>query len=241
MASTDWNEFTNVLTTGQVDRGVTAGIAAPNGGGSFVYGMNSLEVITGGVALFTNQVDFAPMAKGGSVRGAIKRGLSGGATGFSPFLFIGAQGPDIADNGYLLGLGDGDPHHIVLKKGRLVDGVPDVAPDPTLNGVLMRSIASYAADTWLHLRLDMIVQGTGDVILQVFANDLDVNDVTAPNWDPVPGMEGPLAPTVEGFVDDALQVNTGSNPYTSGRAGFGHRPRRPRATRQSPARQRRNR
>lgn len=213
--------MTNNLPIGEVDRGATSGVTVPNGGGTFVYGFNSLQVVAGAAALFANQVNFAPAAKGGSVRGAVKRGLSGGNTGFSPFLFIGGQGPAVEDNGYLLGLGDGDPYHIVLKKGRIVDGVPDLAPSPATNGVLMRSVATFTPDAWHHLRLDMIVQGTGDVLLQVFQSDLETNAVTAPVWAQIPGMEGPLSPTIDGFVDDALQVNTGAAPFTSGRIGFG--------------------
>lgn len=221
MASTDWTTTTDSLPIEEVDRGVTAGIARPNGGGGFVYGMNSLEVVEGAVALFSNQADFAPMASGGSVRGALKRGVSGGPTGFSPFLFIGLQGTENTDSGYLLGLGDADPHHIVLAKGRLDAGVPDLAPNAPLNGVLMRSTEGFNPDTWLHLRLDMIVQGTGDTILQVFRNDLDANTVDSPVWESIPGMAGPLAPDTEGFVDDSVRVATGSAPFASGRAGFG--------------------
>ncbi|MCG8418793.1 MAG: DNA adenine methylase, partial [Proteobacteria bacterium] len=44
------------------------------------------------VALFANQPDFAPMAKGGSIRGCIQRGPGGGPTGFAPFFFLCSQG-----------------------------------------------------------------------------------------------------------------------------------------------------
>lgn len=216
----DWTVLTDSLSVASLDRGATAGIERPNGGGNFVYGFNSLEVISGAAGLFTNGVGFAPMASGGTVRGAIQRGPSGGVSGFAPMLFIGLQGPSVNDLGYILGLSDGDPHRIALVKGRIVDGVPDLAPDPDGNTVLMRSTESYAPGTWLHLRLDMIVQGTGDVLLQCYANDLDANPVTAPLWAVIPGMEGPLYPAITGFVDDALAVNTGSAPYTSGRGGF---------------------
>jgi hypothetical protein len=47
-------------------------------------------------------------AAGGSVRGAIQRGISGGPLNFAPFLFIGQQGPSVNDLGYILGLGDGE-------------------------------------------------------------------------------------------------------------------------------------
>jgi hypothetical protein len=87
----------------------------------------------------------------------------------------------------------------------------------------MRSVEAFDPDVWHHLRLDMIVQGTGDVLLRVFRNDLGSHLVSDPVWEAIAGMEGPQAPTFEGFVDDALGVNTGSAPYTSGRAGFGMR------------------
>jgi hypothetical protein len=225
MGSADWTELTNSIGSGTVSRGTTAGVARPPGGGSFLFGFNSLVVTPGSVGLFCNQTNFAPTPanKGGSISGAIKRGVSGGNTGFSPCLFIGLQGPDISDQGYLLGLGDGDPSHIVLKKGALSALVEDLAPDPENNGILLRSSTAYAIDTWHQVRLDMIVQGTGDVILQCFENDLDTNDVDSPVWSLIPGMEGAQHPTISGFVDDALGVNSGSAPFTNGRMGMAFR------------------
>lgn len=211
MASSDWTFLTNGLPIGSVDRGVTSGITPPNGGGSFVYGFNSLAVVSGAVALFANQANFAPMAKGGTVRGAIKRGISGGTTNFSPFLFIGLGGPDVGDNGYFLGLQDDEPYHIALRKGQLSDGIPEAGPG-TL-GILRRSTTTYDPDTWHHLRLDMVVNVSGDVYLKCFENDLTANAVTSPSWAAITGMDD--------FIDDSLGVNSGSTPYTSGRAGYG--------------------
>lgn len=222
MAEADWTELTGSLLTSEVRRGATAGATPPNGGASFVYGMNSIDIVDGVVALTNNQVNFAPMSKGGSVRGAIKRGESGSETGFAPFLFIGLGGTGVTGSGYLLGLSDGDPHRIVLRKGALTLGVPDSAVAPaTSPNILMRSSDTFDNDTWLHLRLDMIVQGTGDVLLQAYLNDLSAHTVSSPSWETIPGMLGPSYPSITGFVDDALGVNTGSVPFTSGRAGFG--------------------
>jgi hypothetical protein len=212
MAETDWTFLNDGLDAAALDRGVTTGIARASGGGNFVYGFNSLSTAQGAVGLFTNQVNFAPMQKGGSVRGAIQRGLSGGALNFAPFLFIGLQGPSVNDVGYLLGLGDGDPHHIVLRKGAIAGGLADVPPGT--QGILRRSTGTFGPAAWLHLRLDMIVNQNGDVLLQVFQNDLAAHPlVTAPSWQAVPGMEQ--------FIDDTLGINSGSQPFTSGRGGFG--------------------
>ncbi|MFI5299196.1 MAG: hypothetical protein ACHREM_13955 [Polyangiales bacterium] len=210
MASTDWTYLNDGLDVATVDRGVTAGIARPQGGGAFLFGFNSLAIAKGAVALFANQPNFAPMAKGGSVRGCVQRGPGGGATGFSPFLFACGQGTSVNDNAYLLGLSDDDPHRVVLRKGSVVGGVP-TTDSP---GTLLHSSASFAQGTWLHLRLDVVVNPNGDVVLACLQNDLVGNPLgTPPNWQPIDGM-----PT---FIDDALAINSGSKPLTSGRAGFG--------------------
>lgn len=214
MAQSELTVLSDSLDIATVDRGVTAGQTPPNGGGTFVYGFNSLQLATGAVGVFANQVNFAPMASGGSVRAALKRGTSGGTTGWAPFLFIGLQGSSVNDTGYLLGLQDADPPHISLHKGTVAAGCPAGTPDPTVNGILRRSTNAVAVDQWVHLRLDMVVNGSGDVVLKVFQNDLTENAVDSPVWAQVTGMAD--------FVDDSLAVNTGTAPYTSGRGGFAH-------------------
>jgi len=210
MGSADWSFLNNGLDIGTVDRGVTAGIARPPGGGTFLYGFNSLTATHGAVALFANLTNFAPMTKGGTIRGCIQRGPGGGSTGFSPFLFLCGQGTSVNDNAYLLGLSDDDPHRIVLRKGSVVAGIPD-SEGP---GVLLRSSESFAQGTWLHLRLDAVVNANGDVVLTVLRSDLQAHALgTAPDWLPVAGMPP--------FIDDQLGINSGSQPLTSGRAGFG--------------------
>lgn len=222
MAEADWSFLSGGLSNDDVDHGVTAGIDKPNGGGLNAYGFNSLSIVSGVIALTNNQVNFAPMAKGGRITAAIKRGVSGGPTGFAPFLFFSLQTSAVSGEGYLLGLSDGDPHHIELRKGALSGGLPDAGVSPAgANGILLRSTQGFANDTWHHLRLDVIRQGTDDVLLQCYSNDLGAHAVTSPVWAVIPGMEGPQNPTIVGFVDDALGVNTGSPPFTSGRAGIG--------------------
>lgn len=214
MAEADWTFLTGSLSSAEVARGVTAGITPPNGGGNFVYGFHSLDVTPGAVGLFVNLTNFAPMSKGGSIRGALRRGLSGGPLNFSPMLFIGLGGSATTSSGYLLGLMDGNPSRIVLRKGSIDGGIPDAAVGAS--GVLRRSVDAVAVDEWVHLRLDMIANLNGDVRLQVYRNDLAAHPIgTSPSWEAVAGMAE--------FVDDALQVNSGSAPYTSGRAGFAFR------------------
>jgi len=210
MAEVDWTYLNNGLDVAAVDRGVTAGIARPPGGGSFVFGFNSLVAAQGAVALFTNLPNFAPMAKGASIRGCLQRGPGGGPTGFSPFLFACGQGTSVNDSAYLLGLSDDNPHRIVLRKGAVASGLPD-ADGP---GVLLKSAESFVLGTWIHLRLDVIVNTNGDVVLKVLQNDLGLHPLgTPPSWQAVQGM-------VE-FIDDQLGINSGSQPLTSGRGGFG--------------------
>jgi hypothetical protein len=217
MAEADWTVLDDSLSSGAVARGVTAGFTPPNGGGSFVFGYNSLSTAVGAVGFFTNLTNFAPMAKGGRITGAIKRAASGGPTGFSAFLFIGLQGTSVDDEGYLLGLSDDDPSRIVLRKGAISAGLPDDAPAAG-NGILRRSTDAFDIDDddWVHLRLDMIFNDVGDVRLQVFQNDLAAHALgTAPTWTAIAGMTE--------FVDDALGVNSGSAPFTSGRVGHAFR------------------
>jgi hypothetical protein len=210
MAETDWTYLNDGLDIATVDRGVTAGISCPPGGGSFLFGFNSLVAAQGAVGLFANLVSFAPMPKGGSIRGCLQRGPGGGPTGFSPFLFLCCQGNSVNDSAYLLGLSDDDPHRIVLRKGAVAVGLTG-ADGP---GVLLKSAESFAQGTWVHLRLDVIVNANGDVVLAVFQNDLSAHPLdAAADWQPVAGMVG--------LIDDQLGINTGSQPLTSGRGGFG--------------------
>lgn len=192
--------------------GVTSGITPPGGGGSFVYGFNSRATgFDGARALKYTGTNFNPVPanKGGRITGAMIRLPSGGLTGFAPFLYLCEQANDASGNAYMLGLQDDDPSYIVLRKGSLAEGLP--AGLVGENGVLRKSSEAVSADTWVHLRLDVIVQGTGDVLLQVYRSTS--GDVTAPVWVAVAGMDQ--------FIDDSLGVNSGSLPLNGGRVGFG--------------------
>ena len=209
MGIADWSFLNDGLDVAAVNRGATAGITPPPGGGNFVFAFNSLTAGTGGVGLFVNLPDFAPMAKGGSIRGCIQRGPGGGPTGFSPFFFLCCQGNSVNDTAYMLGLSDDDPHRIVLRKGAVAVGIPDSEGE----GVLLASGQSFNQATWLHIRLDVIANENGDVVLKCFYNDLASHPLgDPPDWVEVPGMSE--------FIDDATGINSGSAPLTSGRGGF---------------------
>jgi len=210
MSEANWTVLNDGLDIATVDRGVTAGLTPPPGGGTYVYAFNSLAAVSGAVGLFCNALNFAPMAKGGSIRGCLKRGPSGGPTGFSPFFFLGGQGPSVNDLAYLIGLSDNDPSRVVIKKGSIAQGIGSY--DSV--GVLRASTVSVALGEWVHLRFDMTVEDNGDVLLEAWRNDLDAHPLDeSPTWQLIAG--------VTDFIDDQLGINSGSQPYTSGRAGYG--------------------
>lgn len=214
MAESDFTAFG--ASAADIARGVTAGITPPNGGGSFVFGYNAQTANAVANGFFFNAANYAPLRDdganptGGSVRAALKRGVSPAATGYSPAIFLCLQGgsvPTETDIGYMLGLADNDPSEIVLAKV-----APNVGLDPTATTALAVSSQTYLWDTWLHLRLDAIVNPNGDVVLKCFKNDLDNNPVTAPVWEAISGMTD--------VIDDSLGITSGSNPLAGGWAGW---------------------
>jgi len=217
MAEADHTLLSDSLDLATVRRFVTTRIAAPNGGGSFVFGFNSRSVASGASGFFSNQTNFAPASKGGQITMAMQRGPSGGPTNFAPMIFLGLQGPSVDDNGYLLGLGDADPSNIVLKKGPINEKLSN---DITGSGILAKSTASYELGDWVHLRLDMVVNLTGEVVLLAFQNDLSQHTVASPTWAPIPGMDTISPGSGIACIDDPGGVATGSLPYLDGRSGF---------------------
>jgi hypothetical protein len=213
MAEADWIELANSQDANTVARGVTAGTAKPSSAGAndFVFGWNSLLSSPGAHGLYVDKPNFNPLQNdavgptGGSVRAAIKRGQVGGGvanTGYAPMLFFSLQAADVNGQGYLLGLEDNEPHRIVLVKGAPISGLPT-------STALRVSSESFQADTWLHLRLDAVFNANGDVVLNMFRNK---GVVETPVWEAIAGMDS--------FIDDSIQVNTGSAPFSGGFAGF---------------------
>ena len=210
MASSDFTLLQDSAPVASINRAVTFGTARPPGGGNFVLGFASKTSDSFSAGFHANQAGFNPSTAGGSIRFATKRGKGG--IGFAALGFVGSTGDSVNDTAYVIGLSDEEPSNIILRKGVLSSGVPPNAPgDPITLGTLRRSIDQFEEDTWVHLRLDMIVNGNGDVILAVFQNDLTLNEVSSPIWIEVPG--------VDDFIDDALEVNSGSPPLVDGRAG----------------------
>lgn len=210
MAEADFVALDTSLSTASVMRGVTAGITPPGGGGSFVYGFNTIGAVAGASGLFVSQADFIPVAGSASIRGALRRSSGTVMSGHSVALYAGLTAPGTAYAGYLLGLSQEDPARIVLRKGVLDDGLPGSAVGA--DGVLAKSTAetTIARDAWIHLRLDVVCNANGDVVLNAFRSLS--GDVTAPSWEAIPGIDR--------FIDDALGVNSGSAPFIGGYLGF---------------------
>jgi hypothetical protein len=226
MAESDWAIAGSSLPQGTVDRGVTSAGPRPNGGGQFIHGFASLSAsANGAVARYVDLANFNPTNTGARISAALQRGTGANDTGFSTFIFCALQGSSVNDVGYMLGLSDADPARLILRKGVLSAGIPDLTPDPTVNGNLLASTDTYLKGTWVHVELTAITNDNGDVILQVRQNDLDTDPVTAPVWTTPPGLEGSQATEpdgpIDGFIDDTLQINTGSAPLPNGFVGFG--------------------
>lgn len=221
MASGDWGVSTGSLATSSLKRGVSAGFPKPSGGGTFAYGFNSVANVVGCTVLYANVADFTPTAAGGEISAAIQRAPSTGKTDFAPFLAICIGGTAVTDKAYMLGLGDGDPSHFILRKGAMSDGLPDVAPGT--QGILRRSTATYDAETYYHLRLEAVANDNGDVVINCYQNDLTAHSVASPVWTAINGITQ--------FIDDAAGIAsasaglTGSDifPYASGYMGYGMR------------------
>jgi hypothetical protein len=211
MAQNDLAEVTGCASTASISRGVSSSYTPASGGGSNVFAFSSLDNGTGAVALYCTMSGANPTTKGAQISAALQRGPSAGFTSFSLWLFAQLTAPNIQGTAYMLGIADADPAHIVLRKGDLASGLPDVAPGQ--QGVLARSSLTYPDQTWLHLMLDAHLNLCGDLVLNCFSNDLGVNSLSSPVWTTIPGMAS--------VIDDPMGVLSGSPPFNAGRMGFG--------------------
>ncbi len=215
MAETNWDLVSGSLTGTDTDTGKSTSQTPPAGGGSAIYGFRSLTAVVGAVAHINNQTFFNPMISGGRVSGAMKRFPSAGSTGWSCFVFTALQADSVDADCYMLGLSDASPAKIVLRKGKLSDGIKTSVVGA--DGVLAVSNASVVEDVWTHLRLDATRNLNNDVVLNVKQNDLSTNDVDEMAWQSILGMAQ--------VTDDAFGAETGSNSLFAGRAGFGYEQR----------------
>ena len=196
--------------------GTSAVFTPPPGGGDRTYTWRAADANVNGVhALYADVANYNPIPGnfGGSIRGALYRADGSSATDHSVFLFFQQQADNATATGYMVGLSPETSSHLVLVKGPLSAGIPTSAVKT--DGVIARSTSTFAQGAWVHVRLDVVVNPNGDVVLNTWTNNLDVNDVLTPVWTAVPEMSG--------IIDDAIGWNTGTPGLNvGGRLGFGY-------------------
>ncbi len=222
MAQSDHTECIDNLSAAAIKFIAGGGFVTPPGGGTFCGAWKSLVATPGLSTRFFNGAGLVPAPKGGTVSAALRRGLGAGQTGFATFVCICLGGTANTNNAYMLGLADGSPAHLVVRKGQLVGGLPDVAPGN--QGVLWRSTDVYDDDQWVHVRLMVAVNTNGDSVISVWENDLTALGASVlaidQNWVQVPGLNM-LNVSGSGITDDAAGINTGTPSLTSGRLAWG--------------------
>lgn len=214
MATVDWTTLTDSVSDGVAAHGVSAPFANMTGGSDYFYAFHSsTSTILGGIGKYYTNAGAGNFTLGSSISGAVVRRASEGSTGYSAFIFTGLGGSDTAtsasDTAYLLGLSNANPSHIVLAKNSISTGIPDGAPG-TL-GILAKSTDIVDLNEWVHLKLTIIAQANGDVVLRCYRSASDLDE--AADWQPIEGLDE--------FVDDVTKINSGSDPLTAGRPGFG--------------------
>lgn len=201
MGQADWTELTNVLAAGVVRRGVSMAPAFAAPDGNFIFGMHSLLSTAGVVAQRNNQAGFTPSAAGkaGVVEACIRR--YNVTLGYAPFIgLLDNLDVDVA-KGYLLGLSDEASYKICLKKGLVAEDILS-----TDSGVLRSSTTAYTVSQWHHLKLEVVLNPQGDIVLNCYANDLDTYAPGSAVWTAIGGMDR--------YVDDSLGILQGALPYT---------------------------
>ncbi|MBM4370145.1 MAG: hypothetical protein FJ098_00725 [Deltaproteobacteria bacterium] len=210
MSQANWNDLASpALDTSKVNRGVTNALTPPTGGGSFVYGFKSLDTSTGVAGKVCNIAGTAPITgtkKCGRMSAVMKKYTASSLTSvYAPF-FGFLVGVDVSSSyGYFLSLSDDVSYRIILKKGLLTGGLS--AGDA---GVLRQSTQGYTnygdgTSGWFHLRLDVLVNPHGEVVL---STKLNTGTIAAPVWSAVAGMAD--------YTDDAIGILSGTSPYLQG-------------------------
>lgn len=216
MAEVDWGDLTGTaLGPADVARGVSSAFTKAHAdAGTYVYGFRSSSSSVGFAGKYCNLANFAPIAgvrKGASIRACVKRYASGG--NYAPIFGI-MQGTDPATAaGYFLGLSASDAYQIVLKKG-----VPAAGLTVADAGVLRYSTEAFedvgdSQAVWFHLRIDILVNPHGEVVLNVYEHDVQTYGLGgAGSWNAITGMAS--------FIDDPMGVMSESTPYLDGFYAF---------------------
>lgn len=212
MAEADWSDLVgSALGTADVARGVSSAFTKAHAdAGTYIYGFRSSSSTAGFAGKYCAVANFSPVAgtrKGGSIRACIKRYASG--DDYAP-MFGFMKGTDPAtSNGYFIGLSAASSYQIVLKKGVPAGGL--VVSD---SGVLRYSTQAFtdvgnAAAVWFHLRLDVLVNPHGEVVLNVYENDVQANGLGGSvSWAAITGMSQ--------YIDDPAGILSGSTPHLDG-------------------------
>lgn len=145
--------------------------------------------------------------KGGIIQACIRKFTENDY--YSPFLFF-ATSADGASEGYMLGLSQGYPHHVVLSRGLLQAGLT-----AELTENLGESDEGFSDNNWHHLYMRVLVNDHGDVEIKA-QWDTNIPIVpAAPAWAAIPGISE--------YVDDQLGILKGAPGLTGDfYAGIAH-------------------
>lgn len=230
MSQSDWSVMAGSadgVTFGgtTILRNTTNGITGPAGDlATSVFAFNSIESVDAAVGVYTSLSGFSPLTSGVQLTGCIQRGISGSQQGWSNFFFLCSTGSNVADRAYMFGIEDSTPGRLVLAKGPINVGL---TTDSSAVEIIRTSKATYNWGTWIHLKIEAIVQPSGDVVFKMYTNDLDANDLSNPsawNWVALE-FEDKWSDVYSAgeFIDDVTGVNTGSTTLTSGYVGYAYK------------------
>jgi len=214
MAQADWQDLSGTtLGSSDVPRGVSAAFTLAHAhAGTYCYVMRSATSTSGFAGKYCDVADFAPFTpgtrKGGSIRCLMKRYASGG--NYAPVIgLLRGTDPSTAE-GYMIGLSAASSYQVVVKKGAPASGLSASGSD-----ILLASDAAFtdvgdAASVWFHLRMDVLVNPHGEVVINASENDVQTIGLAAGGgtevWSSITGMEQ--------FIDDPAGVFSGSTPHT---------------------------
>lgn len=222
MSESNFTAVSGGLTSPSVYSKVTHGIAPPSGASSGVRIFRSTVATLGVAGEYYNVSGFNPTDAdtGLLIEAAFKKAVSSSGDKFCPMLWVMGQSNAVTGQAYILGFTDSGTSKLALRKGQLSGGLPSTAAVGE-QGILALSESTYELNEWIHVQFQAVVNAGGDVVIQVKVNDLDANDVTAPDWTYVDGLKDESLAFDATFVDDAAGVASGSPGFTAGRVGLG--------------------